>query len=114
MTPSRDGRDGGGSGGTFFDDSGAGFGWEAYKREHIDPVPVVVMAIENYGRVYRFLKANVPVSVEMNVDVKFTGDHEHGFDTIAEIPGTDPKLKDEVGDGRWPPGFVGICHWRNR
>jgi Zn-dependent M28 family amino/carboxypeptidase len=30
------------------------------------------------------------------VDVKFFGDHEHGFDTIAEIPGTDPKLKDEV------------------
>ncbi len=63
---------------------------------HIDPVPVVVMAIENYGRVYRLLKANVPVSIEMNVDTKFTGDHEHGFDTIAEIPGTDPKLKDEV------------------
>ncbi len=42
------------------------------------------------------LKANVPVSIEMNVDTKFTGDHEHGFDTIAEIPGTDPALKDEV------------------
>jgi carboxypeptidase Q len=96
VTPSRDGRDGGGSGGTFFDDSGAGFGWEAYKREHIDPVPVVVMSIENYGRVYRLLKANVPVSIEMNVDVKFTGDHEHGYDTIAEIPGADPNLKDEV------------------
>jgi hypothetical protein len=96
VTPSRDGRDGGGSGGTFFDDSGAGFGWEAYKREHVDPVPVVVMAIENYGRVYRLLKANVPVSIEMNVDVKFTGDHEHGYDTLAEIPGTDPNLKDEV------------------
>jgi hypothetical protein len=96
VTPSRDGRDGGGSGGTFFDDSGAGFGWEAYKREHIDPVPVVVTAIENYGRVYRLLKANVAVSIEMNVDTKFTGDHEHGFDTIAEIPGTDSKLKDEV------------------
>jgi len=96
VTPSRDGRDGGGSGGTFFDDNGAGFGWEVYKREHVDPVPVVVMAIENYGRVYRLLQANVPVSVEMNVDTKFTGDHEHGFDTIAEIPGTDPNLKDEV------------------
>ena len=96
VTPSRDGRDGGGSGGTIFDDSGAGFGWEAYKREHADPLPVVVMAIENYGRVYRLLKANVPVSMEMNVDTKFTGDHEHGFDTIAEIPGTDPRLKDEV------------------
>jgi Zn-dependent M28 family amino/carboxypeptidase len=32
----------------------------------------------------------------MDVETKFTGDHEHGFDTVAEIPGTDPKLKDEV------------------
>ncbi len=96
ITPSRDGRDGGGSGGTIFDDSGAGFGWEAYKREHADPLPVAVMAIENYGRVYRLLKARVPVTIEMNVDTKFTGDHEHGYDTVAEIPGVDPKLKDEV------------------
>src|ERR1039457_3866639 len=96
VTPSRDGRDGGGSGGTVFDDSGAGFGWEAYKREHANPLPVVVTAIENYGRVYRLLKAYVPVTIEMNVDTKFTGDHEHGYDTIAEIPGADPKLKDEV------------------
>jgi hypothetical protein len=96
ITPSRDGRDGGGSGGTIFDDSSAGFGWEAYKRETANPLPVVVMAIENYGRVYRLLKAYVPVTMEMNVDTKFTGDHEHGYDTIAEIPGTDPKLKDEV------------------
>ena len=56
----------------------------------------VVMAIENYGRVYRLVKAHVPVNIEMNVETKFTGDHEHGFDTVAEIPGTDPKLKDEV------------------
>ncbi len=96
IVPSRDGRDGGGSGGTIFDDSNSAFSWEAYKRESANPLPVVVMAIENYGRVYRLLKANVPVTVEMNVDTKFTGDHEHGFDTIAEIPGSDPKLKDEV------------------
>ena len=96
ITPSRDGQNNGGSGGTIFDDSGAGFGWEAYKRESADPLPVVVMAIENYGRVYRLLQAHVPVNMEMNVDTKFTGDHEHGFDTVAEIPGTDPKLKDEV------------------
>jgi hypothetical protein len=96
ITPSRDGRDGGGSGGTIFDDSGAGFGWEAYQREHANPLPVVVMAIENYGRVYRLLKARVPVTIEMNVDTKFTGDHEHRYDTVAEIPGADPKLKDEV------------------
>jgi peptidase M28-like protein len=94
ILPSRDGGDSGGSGGTIFDDGG--LGWFTYKRDHANPLPVVVMAIESYGRVYRLLKANVPVSIEMNVDVKFLGDHEHGFDTIAEIPGTDPKLKDEV------------------
>ena len=96
ILPSRDGRNNGGSGGTIFVDSGGGLGWFSYQRDHIQPLPVVIMAIENYGRVYRLLKANVPVTIEMNVDTKFTGDHEHGFDTIAEIPGTDPKLKDEV------------------
>jgi hypothetical protein len=96
ITPSRDGRNGGGSGGTIFDDSGAGFGWLIYQREHANALPVAVTAIENYGRVYRLLKAGVPVTLELNIDTKFTGDHEHGFDTIAEIPGTDPKLKDEI------------------
>jgi carboxypeptidase Q len=96
ILPTRDGRDSGGSGGTIFDDNGSYLNRNAYQRDHLDPLPVVVAAIENYGRVYRLLKANVPVNIEMNVDVKFFGDHEHGFDTIAEIPGTDPKLKDEV------------------
>ncbi len=96
VLPSRDGRNNGGQGGTIFDDGGAGLGWFAYQREHAEGLPVVVMAIESYGRVYRLLKANVPVSVEMDVETEFTGDHQHGFDTIAEIPGTDPKLKDEV------------------
>jgi len=96
VIPSRDGRNNGGSGGTIFDDGGSGMGWFTYQREHAEALPVVVTAIESYGRVYRLLKANVPVSVELDVETEFTGDHEHGFDTIAEIPGTDPKLKDEV------------------
>jgi carboxypeptidase Q len=96
LTPSRDGRNGGGSSGTIFDDSGAGFGWMIYQKDRANPLPVAATAIENYGRVYRLLKANVPVTIELNIDTEFTGDHQHGFDTIAEIPGTDPKLKDEL------------------
>jgi Peptidase family M28 len=86
----------GGSGGLMFDDTRAAFSWMAYRREHADPLPIAVAAVESYGRVYRLLKAGVPVSLELNIDSKFTGDHEHGFNTIAEIPGSDPKLKDEV------------------
>jgi hypothetical protein len=96
VVPSREMRDNGATGGTFVDDGGADLQSFAYQREHMNTVPVAAMAIENYGRVYRLVKARVPVTVEMNIDTKFFGDHEHGFDTIAEIPGTDPKLKDEL------------------
>ncbi len=96
ILPSRDGGDGGGSGGTFFDDNGTWLGPEPYKADHRMKVPVVVMAIENYGRMVRLLEANVPVTVQMDVETKFTGDNEQGYDTIAEIPGTDPQLKDQV------------------
>ena len=96
IEPSRDGSNGGGSGGTLFDDNGATLGRTPYVAEKRVKIPVAVAAIESYGRLYRLTQAHVPVTVEMDVETKFTGDHEHGFDTIAEIPGTDPKLKDQV------------------
>ena len=96
IRPSRDAADGGGSGGTIFDDNGAALGRTPYLADHAVKVPVVVMAIESYGRVYRLLEQHVPVTIQMDVETKFTGDHEHGFDTVAEIPGTDPQLKDQV------------------
>jgi len=96
IVPSRDGKNGGGSGGTLFDDTGSTLGRTPYLVDKKVKVPVVVAAIESYGRLFRLTQAHVPVSVEINVETKFTGDHEHGYNTIAEIPGTDPELKDQV------------------
>ncbi len=96
IEPSRDGRGGGGSGGTLFDDNGATLGRTPYVADKAVKVPVLVAAIESYGRLYRLTQAHAPVSVEVNVETKVTGEHEHGFDTVAEIPGTDPNLKDQV------------------
>jgi carboxypeptidase Q len=96
IEPSRDGANGGGSGGTLFDDNGATLGPTPYQADKRVKVPVVVAAIESYGRLYRLAQAHVPVSVEMDVETKLTGEHEHGFNTVAEIPGTDPRLKDQV------------------
>ena len=96
IEPSRDAKNGGGSGGTLFDDNGATLGRTPYIAEKRVKVPVVVAAIESYGRLFRLTQNLAPVSVEINVDTKFTGEHEHGYNTIAEIPGTDPKLKDQV------------------
>lgn len=96
IEPSRDGKNGGGSGGVYFDDNGATLGRTPYLAEKRVKVPVAVAAIESYGRLYRLTQAHVPVSVEIDVETKFTGEHEHGFDTVAEIPGTDPTLKAQI------------------
>jgi hypothetical protein len=96
IEPSRDARNGGGSGGTFFDDNGATLGRTPYVADKRVKVPVVVAAIESYGRLYRLSQAHAPVSVELDVETKISGEHEHAFNTVAEIPGTDPKLKEQV------------------
>jgi len=96
IEPSRDGANGGGSGGTLFDDNGATLGRTPYEADKRVKVPVVVTAIESYGRLYRLVQAHVPVSVEMDVETKVNSEHEHAFNTVAEIPGTDPRLKGQV------------------
>ncbi len=96
IEPSRDGANGGGSGGTIFDDNGAALGRTPYIADKRVRVPVVVAAIESYGRLYRLTQAHAPVSVEVDVETRFTGEHEHAFNTVAEILGTDPRLRDQV------------------
>jgi carboxypeptidase Q len=95
ITPSRDARNGGGTG-IIFDDNGANLVRNAQTKENAVSVPNAVMMIEHYNRLGRLLQNHVPVTLEVNIETKVTGDHEHGFDTVAEIPGTDPKLKDQV------------------
>jgi hypothetical protein len=96
IEPSRDGKNSGGSGGTFFDDNGATLGRTPYLAEKQVKVPVAVAAIESYGRLFRLVEAHVPVTVQIDIETKFSGEHEHAYNTVAEIPGTDPKLKDQV------------------
>jgi carboxypeptidase Q len=61
-------------------------------------LPTVTLAVEHYNRMIRILEKGIPVKVELNIQTKFYDEPEQGlgFNTIAEIPGTDPKLKDEV------------------
>lgn len=63
------------------------------------PVPVqITLAVEHYNRMIRILQKGVPVKVEIDLRVKFhdEGATPNGFNIVAEIPGTDPKLKDEI------------------
>ncbi len=95
LTPSRDGREGGGTG-IIFDDNGANLVRGAQTRDNAVTIPNAVMMIEHYNRLARLLENHVPVKLEVNIETRFTGDHEHGFNTVAEIPGNDPQLRKEV------------------
>ena len=85
-----------GSAGKIQDDTGISLGWWVYLRDHKQAVPVAAVATEAFGRMHRLVSHNVPVSVRLNIATQFFGDHEPGSNVIAEIPGTDPVLKDEV------------------
>ena len=59
-------------------------------------IPQMTMTIEDYNRLVRMI--NLDVTPKMTVDIR-TQYHDEdlmGYNTIAEIPGTDPALKDEV------------------
>jgi hypothetical protein len=54
------------------------------------PVPTqVVIAVENYGIMFRNLESGIPVSMELNVANKFYDQELNAFNIVGEIPGTD-------------------------
>ncbi len=86
----------GGGGGMFRDDNVEQMGEDVYLPDHKQPIPSAVLSSENFGRVSRLLEHTVPVTISVAINSEFTGDHEQGYNTIAEIPGADPTLKDQV------------------
>jgi carboxypeptidase Q len=59
--------------------------------------PTVTLAVEHYNRMVRILEKGLPVKVELNIQTEFHEETQpNAFNLIADIPGTDPKLKDEV------------------
>ena len=66
-----------------------------YKKGDEEPTAELMLPIEAYGRMVRLISNGVPVSMEIEIKNKFS-DNDVVENIIAEIPGTDPKLKDEV------------------
>ena len=61
-----------------------------------NPPPAIVVSAEQYNRIVRILGKNVPVTLEIEVQARFTADDLQGTNIVAEIPGVDPKLKSEI------------------
>lgn len=67
----------------------------SYKSGDPEPVPEIVLPIEDHGRMLRLVKNGAVVEMELDVKNVFT-DNCKINNIIAEIPGTDSKLRNEI------------------
>jgi hypothetical protein len=57
-------------------------------------IPQIVIATEHYNRIVRMIQQGEPVKMAVNLAVEFQDKDLMGYNTVAEIPGSD--LKDEI------------------
>ena len=68
-----------------------------WKKEFESKVlPQVTLSTENYNRLVRMIQQGEKLKMTVNVDAQYIDGDGMINNTIAEIPGTDPKLKDEI------------------
>jgi hypothetical protein len=78
--------------GTIFVQSGG----STYEKGKHDAVTTLAMTWEHYNRITRLLEHKTPVELEFNVATTIDDEAPAPSNTLAEIPGEDPKLKDEI------------------
>lgn len=71
-------------------------GGGAYAANAPENILDIMIAFEDYMSLQRLLVNKVPVKTEVDMKSRFFKDDVKGYNVIAEIPGTDPVLKDEL------------------
>lgn len=69
-------------------------GTPVYDKSAPKVTPQLVLSIEQYNRIVRMVQAGEPVKMSVDLSVAWQDTDLMGYNTIAEIPGTD--LKDEI------------------
>ena len=60
-----------------------------------EPIAEIILPLEDHNRMVRMIEKGTPVSMELDIKNEFS-DSPVINNVICEIPGTDPKLKNEV------------------
>ncbi|MGH9940957.1 MAG: M20/M25/M40 family metallo-hydrolase [Pyrinomonadaceae bacterium] len=71
-------------------------GTPVYDKSAPRIVPQIVASVEDYNRMVRMIQQGEKLRMTVNLDVQFHDQDLMGYNTVAEIPGSDPQLKDEV------------------
>ena len=75
-------------------DSPADMPTSAYAKNAGPSLPQIALGIEHYNRLARMIKLGVTPRLALDLSVQFHDDDLMGYNTVAEIPGSD--LKDEI------------------
>jgi hypothetical protein len=59
-------------------------------------LPQLTLSTEDYNRLLRMIKLGVTPRMSIEIRAEYHDANEMSYNTIAEIPGTDPELKDEI------------------
>jgi len=62
---------------------------QPYKLNVKPPVPQIVLSVEQYNRIMRMIAAGEKVRMKVALATEFSKDQQLGYNTIAEIPGSD-------------------------
>ncbi|MEO5860538.1 MAG: M20/M25/M40 family metallo-hydrolase [Pyrinomonadaceae bacterium] len=69
----------------------------AYNKDNESRMlPQVTMATEDYNRIVRMIQQGAKPRMTIDVQTQYYDDDLMGYNTVAEIPGTDPNLKSEL------------------
>jgi carboxypeptidase Q len=72
-----------------------GAGGSREKGEETGPL-ALVMAAEHFNRIARLLDKKIDVELEIDVRARFHDEDLNAYNTVAEIPGSDPVKKNEI------------------
>lgn len=67
-----------------------------YKIDDPANFPDIAIGLEDYNMIVRLLRNNTPVKMDVDIKTKFQTADTKGYNVIAEIPGTDTNVKDQV------------------
>lgn len=71
-------------------------GSPGFEKDNKTTLPEMEVATEDYLKLQRLIEDHKNVSLQLYAKNKFYTDDMTGYNEIAEIPGTDPTLKDQV------------------
>ena len=68
----------------------------SYNLNENETLPEMELTLEHHARIIRLIESGKKVEVEAEIKAKFLTQDKQGYNVLAEIKGTDKKLKDEL------------------